>query len=117
MSELFPIEKTDILHFSREKNKRVPIKNCEIVSNFLFCKFEFFLLHKNKMFFICFLSNRELFLVWKKSEYSNGNKLLPGEILSEFRKLFLKNKINKDKIDLFIADPLTYEKQYKKKKM
>lgn len=114
MNELFPIEKTDILRYCRKKSKRVSIKECDIINNFLFNKIEFYLVYKAGYFFVCTPQNKELIMLWFKKGVENKEKITPGEVTSEFRKKYLKNEISQERLGLFLDNPLEYEKKYPK---
>lgn len=105
----------DILHFNRKQNKRIPIKNCKLISNFLFNKVDFYLVYKAGYFFVCTNLKSDLAVLWIKNEIENGEKIASGEVLSQFRKNYVKHNITKEKIGLFLDNPIEYEKQYPKK--
>ena len=105
-----PTTLTYILRYDKEKGKRVKLKDCEILTQFLFNKNECFLVKKGKFYAVCISSNEELVLLTKTVE--NGRT--PGEIVADFRKGYLKHGITQDKIDLFIENPVEYCKKYKK---
>ena len=104
------IELTDILRYDVKKGCRVKLKNCEIQSNFLFSKMDFYLVKKDKTYFICIPSDGELVLLTKEPD--NGRTA--GEVISDFRKNYLKNRITKEMIEQFIADPMKYSATYNK---
>ena len=45
-----PTTLTDILRYDKEKGKRVKLKDCEILTQFLFNKNDFFLVKKGKFY-------------------------------------------------------------------
>lgn len=106
---------TDILHFSREKNKRITIKDCSLLSNFLFNKIDFYLVYKAGYFFVCTYYNKDLVVLWFKKEIDNNEKIVSGDVVSQFRKNYLKHSITKEKIELFLSNPIEYERLYPKK--
>ena len=103
---------TDILHWDNEQSKRVPLKDCEIVSNFLFAKRDYLLAKKGLNYYVCILSGDTPTLVW---ETPNTQNTLPGEVVSMFRNGYLKNSIKDNDIEDFIKDPVAYAKKRKLK--
>jgi len=106
---------TDILHFDRKKDKRVAIKDCDLLSNFLFNKMDFYLVYKTGYFFICTSFNKDLVVLWIKKEIKNSEKITAGEVVSQFRKNYVKHNITKEKIELFLNNPIEYENIYPKR--
>lgn len=103
--------KSDILHFSKEKGKRTVLKNCDIITEFTFSKTTFFVVKKNQYAIICCNNNKnDLVLV----KYYKG--LQPNEAASQFRNEYFKNKITKERLDLFLENPLEHERIYMSKK-
>lgn len=114
MKESEPILHTDILYFSREKNKRVRLKDCEIHNSFVFSKNEFHLVYKGGVFLVCISVNGELVSLWHQKEIENGEKFFANSVISNFRIKYIKNNITQADIDAFLADPLKYEKTRQK---
>ena len=108
-------ELTDILYFDKGKGERVKNKDCRILMEFLFSRNELFLVEKNGLYFVCLSKNGELFSLWHQNSIEKGEKVTPSETVSMFRKKYFENKIDADKLELFIENPLKYEKTYKKK--
>ena len=100
---------SDILYFDRKENKRIKMKDCEIINDFIFSRNNFFLVYKKGVYFICIPHDGDLISLWHKIAYENKKKIPSGEVISEFRKNYLKNGIEQKDIDFFIADPLAYE--------
>jgi hypothetical protein len=44
-----------------------------------------------------------------------GYKTLPGEVVSEFRKKYLKLGVTSEMFELFLDNPVKYQKKYGKK--
>lgn len=101
--------KTDILYFSKKEGKRIKLKDCELVTEFTFSKTLFFALKKNKYVFICCSNNGDLILI------KNYKNIQPYEAASQFRTEYFKNKITKERLDLFLENPIEHEKKYKVK--
>lgn len=101
------IELIDILHFDKNKNKRVPLKECEVCGRFMFAKNDYFIVQKKGYFWVCLLKDKDLYTVWVQKI---GNNLY-SEAISQFRKEYLKNKISEKDIQLFIENPLEYKKK------
>lgn len=104
----------DVLYFNRKENKRMKLKDCELLNDFLFSKNTFYLTYKHNLFFVCMSINGELVSLWHQKEYENDEKYTPSDAMSIFRKKYIKNNITQEMIDTFIEDPLKYEKMYKK---
>ena len=107
-------EMTDAWRYDYSKGKRVLLKNCEIVLNFLFDKTDFYLLKKGGTFIISTPCDGELVLLAKFAVKEDGYEKPPSEAVAEFRKGYLKNKITRERIDFFIKDPVKYSEMYKK---
>ena len=105
---------TDILYFDRKKDKRIKLKDCKLLNAFLFSKNEFHLVYKGGYFFVCISVNGELVSLWHQKEIENGEKYFPNGVISLFRIKYSKNNITQADIDLFIADPIKYEKTRQK---
>lgn len=97
---------TDTWSYSNKQGKRIKHKDCEIVNNFRFSQNDFYvLLHKN-IYYVCYSHNGELYVVWHKVNKDTS----AGEVVSEFRKGFIKNKITQQDISNFIENPAAYAK-------
>lgn len=105
---------TDILRYDIEKGKRVKLKDCEVVSDFLFAKNNFYLVRKGKFYAVCISVDDELTLLTKTAACDGDIEKTPGEVIAEFRKGYLKNGITQDRIDFFLKDPVAYCKKYNK---
>lgn len=105
---------TDILFFNRKEKKRTKLKDCKIIEDFLFSRNNFYLVYKGGLYFVCASVNGELVSLWHMKEYENGEKNTPNAVLSAFRRGYLKNGIVQSSLDLFLKDPLEYEKAKKK---
>jgi hypothetical protein len=110
MKENEPIMLTDILHFDREKGKRVKLKDCSLLNSFLFSKNEFHLAYKGGYFFVCISVNGELVALWYQKEIDKGEKYFANSVISNFRIKYMKNNITQNDIDRFLEDPIKYEK-------
>ena len=114
MKESEPTILTDMLYFDRQKGKRVKLKDCKLLSSFLFSKNEFHLTYKGGYYFLCITVNKELVSLWHQKEIENGEKYFPNSVISIFRIKYAKNNIAQDDINSFIEDPLKYEKTRQK---
>ena len=108
------IETAEMFHYDTNKGKRVVVKDCEIVNNFFFSKNDFYLLRKNRIFYVCISVKGNLILVWYHPEHKNGEQFYPSDIISEFRKGYIKAGIAQEDIDSFLTDPVKYEKNRRK---
>ena len=108
-------ELTDIYRFDVNKGKWVKKRDYEYVFSFKFAGNEFYLTHKNGWYFVCGCfddKDSRLYMLYKQNEAIDGNlRYAPGEIVSEFRKKYLKNGINLEKITEFLLDPLNFCKK------
>ena len=107
--------KTPILRFNREKGEWVTYRDCEFLQNLKFAGREFYLVYKNGCFFICTDKGDDLVSVYLKKEMDGGYKTLPGEVVSEFRKKYLKLGVTSEMFELFLDNPVKYQKKYGKK--
>ena len=103
---------TDVFRFDINKSKWVEKRDYEILQSFKFSGLEFCLTYKDGYYFICYQNEKGCLysLLYKKKE-TDGFKLTPGEVVSDFRKQYLKNAINLDKIEKFIQDPVKFGKK------
>ena len=100
---------TDVFRFDVNKDKWVEKHDYEILQSFKFSGSEFCLVYKKGYYFICVQDKKGYLysLLYRKKE-ENGLKLTPGEVVSDFRKQYLKNEINSEKIDKFLQDPVKF---------
>lgn len=105
---------TDILRYDKEKGKRVKLKDCNLITKFLFNRNDYFLVRKGNTYAVCVSVNDELILLTKEKAVVDGVEVTSGEVIGNFRKGYLKNAITQDKIDLFIKDPMGYCEKYNK---
>ena len=105
---------TDILYFDKKENKRVKRKDCEIISNFLLSKNDFFAVKSGNLYFICVSHDGELISLWHISHIDNGTKISPFEATSIFRKKYLSENVTQERLELFISNPLEYESKFPK---
>ena len=104
--------KTDIYRFNVSQNKWALKKEYDLLLNFKFSGKEYYLTRNGGWYFVCVSSNNgDLYSVKYYKEAENGERILPGEILSEFRKEYLKRKLTKEDVDKFIADPMPFFKK------
>ena len=106
---------TDILYFDNKENKRVKRKDCEIISDFLLCKNNFFVVEKGGYYFICLSHDGELVSVWNMIGVENGKRISPFEAISVFRRKYMSEKITQERLELFINNPSEYSIRYPKK--
>lgn len=107
-------EYTDVLRYSKSKGKRVPVRNCEIVTNFLYNKTDFYLLRWNGVYIVSTPNKGELILLTYSSVMDGKYEKTPGEAVAEFRKGYAKNGVTNDRIMSFIDDPMKYYETYRK---
>ena len=107
-------ELTDILYFDRQANKRLKRRECEIISNFLLCKNDFFIVEKGGYYFICLSHSGELISLWYHKVIENGEKMPPSEAVSIFRKKYIGENITQERLGLFVDNPLEYESKFPK---
>ena len=101
--------KTDILRYDIDKKTWVLRKDHDLLQNFKFAGIEFYLVYKQVIYFICVMTPKnDLFSLVYRKEKENGLKLTPGEIVSDFRKNFLKHNVDKTLIENYFQDPLKY---------
>jgi len=106
------IETTDIYRFDISKGKWAEKHDYEVKQCFKFSGSEFCLVYKKGYYFMCFQGKKgDLYSLIYKKQVDNGYKLTPGEIVSDFRKQYLKNAITVEKIESFIADPIKFGKK------
>lgn len=105
-------ELIDIYRFDGRKDKWVLKHDYELLQNFKFAGIEFYLTYNKGYYFVCTLSKRDnLYSLIYRCEIEGGYKLTPGEVVSDFRKQFLKHSMNKDLVEKFLSDPMKYGKQ------
>lgn len=109
-----PVMLTDILRYDKEKGKRVKVKDCSLITKFLFNRNDYYLVRKGNTYVICLSVNDELILLTKEKAVVDGVEVTSGEAIGNFRKGYLKNGITQDRIDFFIKDPVGYCKKYNK---
>ena len=107
-------ELCDVFHYDVKKGKRVKIKECELISMFLFSRNDFCLSRKGGIFFISILLNGDAIMVWYHPEIKNGEKFMANDIISMFRTKYVKAGITQKDIDNFIENPIKYEKNRRK---
>ena len=105
---------TTILRYDGEKWYKC--KNCDYIQNFRFANREFYLVKKDGMYFVTTDKGADIASVYIKSETEKGEKILPGEVVSLFRKEYLKHDITQEKIETFLNNPQEYRKKYQQKK-
>lgn len=102
-------ELTDLFRYDVKKDKWVEKRDYELVQSFKFSGSEFYLLYKCGYYFIGYESSKgNLYSLIYINEDENELKLTPGEVVSYFRKQYLKNGINRDKIERFLSDPIKF---------
>ena len=106
--------KTDILRYSTKKNCWCKCGDCDLLQNLRFANREFYLTYKKGCYFICTEKGRDIASVFRMKEGEGAGKVLPGEVVSEFRKGYLKNGITPEMVDLFLEKPEEYRIKYKK---
>jgi hypothetical protein len=112
-----PKYKTDILRYSMKKHEWYKYRDCDYVQNLRFMNREFYLAYKNGCYFICTdRGKKDIASVYYRKENENGENVLPGEVVSLFRKEYIRNKVTPEMVDLFLEDPAEYRKTYSKNK-
>ena len=105
------IEVTDVYRFDINKRKWVEKHDYEVKQCFKFSGSEFCLTFKKGFYFMCFQDKKgNLYSLIYKKQIDGGYKLTPGEIVSEFRKQYLKHGITQEKIEEFLMDPVKFGK-------
>lgn len=105
-------ELADIFRYDIKKDKWAEKHDYEVIQSFKFSGSEFCLVYKGGYYFICVQSSKgNLYSLIYREEKENGYKIPPGEIVSDFRKQYIKNGINKDKIEKFLSDPVKFGKK------
>lgn len=103
---------TSILRY--DGGKWTKCRNCEYLQNFRFANREFYLVKKDAVYFVTTDKGADIASVYLKPETEKGEKILPGEVVSLFRKEYLKHNITQEMIELFLNDPQEYRKKYSK---
>lgn len=89
-------------------------RNCEVLQNFMFAGKKFYLLCRGNYYYAGLDTGKKIVMVWKMSGNEENGSMLPGEIVSVFRKGYSKNKITSEMLDTFLNNPDDYKKQYRK---
>ena len=116
MKEAGPKYKTQILRYNVKKGEWCTHRDYDLLQSLRFVNREFYLVYKNGYYFVCADKGKDIASVYYKKEVEDGDKILPGEVVSLFRKNYLKNGITPDMLELFLEDPVSYQKKYKKNK-
>ena len=106
-----PISLCEMLRFDKGQGKRVKVKDCELLNSFFFSRNDYYLLRKNKTYYVCIPVDGTPVLVWRHPEIKNGENFLPNEVISIFRNGYMKNGITQKDIDEFINNPAEYQKK------
>lgn len=96
---------TDIYRFDVNKERWTKRKDYELVFTFKFAGNEYCITHFNGWYYVCTCFDNEdsrLYCLYKQKNVDTT----PGEVVSEFRKRYLKNNINLEKITEFLLEPL-----------
>ena len=109
-----PTVLTDILRYDKEKGQRVKLRDCKLITKFLFNRNDYFLVRKGNTYIVCLSVKDELILLTKEKAVVDGVEITSGEVVANFRKGYLKNGITQEKIDMFIEDPVGYCGKYNK---
>lgn len=113
-----PKYKTDIYRFDGKKLSWTRRADYDLVFSFKFLGNEFYLTYKDGNYFVCTYFDEKdsrLYSLYLQKEIEDGLKAAPGEVVSEFRKRYIKNNVTPDIISEFILDPVSYVKNKKKK--
>ena len=116
MKEGEPKYKTQILRYSVKKGGWSTYGDCDLLQNLRFANREFYLVYKKGCYFMCTDKGKSIASVYYKKEIEDGDKILPGEVVSLFRKNYLKNGITPEMVELFLEDPVSYQEKYRKNK-
>ena len=104
-----------ILRYDVKKGAWVRHKDYEYLQSLRFANREFHLVYKNGYYFVCTDKGGDIASLYYKKEVENGEKIFPGEVVSLFRKNYLKHKITDEMVDMFLDNPPSYEEKYGKK--
>ena len=105
------IELTDVYRYDSRKGKWVERHDYEIMQSFKFSGVEFCLTYKDGYYFVCAQWKRgDLYSLIYKKKIVDGYKVTPGEVVSDFRKQYIKNAITAEKIESFLTDPVKFGK-------
>lgn len=102
---------TDIYRFDVKKQCWTKRKDYTLYMSFKFSGNDFYLTYNNGWYYVCTYfddDSRRIYSVYRQKETVNGQKCAPGEVVSEFRKQYLKNKITNKIINDFLSDPLNF---------
>ena len=110
------IIKSSFLYFNEKTLEPTKVKSADIVGNFLFSKIEFFVLEMPTSFRVCVSKGGELYSVWKYDKNrEDGTIATCGEVISEFRKGYVKSGCISEDVELFVENPRLYKKKMEKK--
>lgn len=101
---------TDIYRFDVKKNSWTKRKDYELLYTFKFAGNEYCLTANDEWYFVCSCFDDEdsrLYSLYRQKKKG----AVPGEVVSEFRKLYLKNEITLNKITNFLLEPLKFCKK------
>lgn len=96
---------TDIYRFDVSKEAWTKRKDYELVFDFKFAGNEYCITKEKGWYYVCSCFDNEdnrLYCLYKQKDENTT----PGEVVSEFRKRYVKNNINLEKITEFLLDPL-----------
>lgn len=108
---------TTILRFHGKKGEEPKwhkYKDCEFIQNLRFMNREFYLVYRDGVYYMTTDKGADVASVYLKKEVDGAEKLFPGEVVSLFRKEYLKHNITSDMVDLFLEDPVKYREKYGK---
>ena len=97
---------TDIYRYDVGKDKWTKRKDYDQLTSFKFAGGEYCLTYKDGWYYVCSAFDDEdnrLYCLYKQKKTKND---VPGEIVSQFRKLYLKNNITTEKVKEFLIDPI-----------
>lgn len=102
----------DINYFDEKTTEQSILKKKTLLNEFRYSRQDFFLVEGQIKFFVCISKDGELYCVW----YCWKDDKIASEAISEFRNGFERNKIDEERITLFLENPKKYKRKYLKKK-
>ena len=100
---------TNIYRYDLKKQEWTLKRDYEIALNFKFSSNDFYIVKKSGYFFVTIAyKDNALYTLYYIKENRDGEKVLPSEVASDFRKKYLKNNITQQAIDRFIDSPTKY---------
>ena len=105
---------TDIYRYDTKKDSWTKRRDYDLLNTFKFSGNEYCLTYKDGWYYVCSYfddNDDKIYCLYKHPEKVDGFKVAPGEVVSEFRKNYLKNEITLDKIQQFLLEPTKFGKR------